>query len=172
MISLEGQIQGRIDWNHCQVIHFCCRETQTEIVLNFSKVWQCFSRKHDLHKYFRDQQRMHLRIDIDYLSWHQKFACHPPRSILTPAVCCTTSVCAPNFGFHLDTATSANATTTFTCCSSSLSISTVQGWNSCGLWNPLGAAAHLLRIHQALRYPPSHMLSNTKLPRFTGIWLA
>ncbi len=31
------------------------------------------------------------------------------------------------------------------------------------------AAAHLLRVCQALRYPPGHMLPATKLPRFMGI---
>ncbi len=31
------------------------------------------------------------------------------------------------------------------------------------------AAAHLLHVRQALCYPPGHMLSDTKLPRFTGI---
>ncbi len=31
------------------------------------------------------------------------------------------------------------------------------------------AAAHPLRIRQALRYPPRHMLPATNPPRFTGI---
>ncbi len=34
---------------------------------------------------------------------------------------------------------------------------------------PARAAAHPLRVCQALRYPPGHMLPATKPPCFTGI---
>ncbi len=34
---------------------------------------------------------------------------------------------------------------------------------------PAWAAAHPLRVCQALRYLPGHMLPTTKPPRFTGI---
>ncbi len=58
----------------------------------------------------------------------------------------------------------ANATTTFTRCSSSLSASLLfkDGIPA----ESAQAAAHPLR---ALRYPPRHMLPATNPPRFTGI---
>ncbi len=34
---------------------------------------------------------------------------------------------------------------------------------------PARAAAHPLRVRQALRYPPGHMLPTTKPPHFMGI---
>ncbi len=84
-------------------------------------------------------------------------------------MCCTTSTCAPNFSFLLDTVTRCYATTTFTCCSSSCTFLLFKDGIPV---ESAQAAAHLLCICQAIHCPHGHMLSATKTPRFMGIWLA
>ncbi len=99
----------------------------------------------------------------------QAWSALPARSHLqrtAKTVCCTTSVCAPNFGFHLDTATRCKCYNHF----HSLLLQSQHLY--CSRMEFLQNLLGQLRICQALRYLPGHMLSDMKLPHFTGIWLA